>query len=317
MAQSTKEINRRRHSISNTQKVTKAMEMVSAVKMRKSQITAIAARPYAYHCITMLERLAHLHKEDEEPVSEVMKKNIFFKQRKTNTTLLVLIAPDKGLVGGLNTALFSHAHKEIENLQSLGRSIRAVAVGTKAEQFLQNADIPILETFSNISSYETPQQIQPITQSIIENYKNGIIKDVAVVYTEFFSALKQKPSTRHILPITIEQIERVVESARPVEGRFSQEKTEPIKEGESPEYLFDPDIETLLREIAPFLVSVLTYHIILDANASEHSARMLAMRNASINAEQILKELTLSYNKARQNAITQEIAEVSVQAIQT
>ena len=314
MAQSTKEINRRRHSISNTQKVTKAMEMVSAVKMRKSQMTAIAARPYAYHCITMLERLAHLYKEDEEPVREVMKKNIFFKQRKTNTTLLVLIAPDKGLVGGLNTALFSHAQKEIKKIQQEKKKIQAIAIGVKAEQFLQNAEIPIRKTFSSIANYETPQHIAPITQEIIEHYKYEVIKEVAVVYTEFFSTLKQKPSTRYILPITMSQIEGVVESARPVEGRFSGEKTEPIKELESPEYLFDPDVETLLREIAPFLVSVLTYHIVLDANASEHSARMLAMRNASTNAEQILEELTLSYNKARQNSITQEIAEVSVQA---
>lgn len=315
MAQSTKEINRRRQSISNTQKVTKAMEMVSAVKMRKSQMTAIAARPYAYHCITMLERLAHLHQEDEESVREVMKKNIFFKQRKTNTTLLVLIAPDKGLVGGLNTSLFAHAQKEIKSLERDEKNIQAIAIGVKAEQFLQNANIPILESFANIANYETPEQITPLTESIIERYQYEVIKEVAVVYTEFFSTLKQKPSTRYILPITIEQIEGVVESARPVEGRFSGEKTEPIKDT-SPEYLFDPDVETLLHELAPFLVSVLTYHIILDANASEHSARMLAMRNASTNAEQILEELTLSYNKARQNAITQEIAEVSVQAMQ-
>ena len=317
MAQSTKEINRRRHSISNTQKVTKAMEMVSAVKMRKSQMTAIAARPYAYHCITMLERLAHLHREDEESIRYVMKENMFFKQRKTNTTLLVLITPDKGLVGGLNTSLLTHAQKEIEQLQQSGKNIQAIAIGTKAEQFLHNADIPILETFSNIANYETPEQITPLTESIIEHYKKEVVREVSVVYTEFFSTLKQKPSTRYILPITIEQVEGVVESARPIEGRFSGEKTEPIKEGEMPEYLFDPDIETLLSELAPFLVSVLAYHIILDANASEHSARMLAMRNASTNAEQILEELTLSYNKARQNSITQEIAEVSVQAMQT
>lgn len=311
MPNSTKEIKRRQRSIGNTQKITKAMEMVSAVKMRKSQMNAIAARPFAFHTITMLERLAHLHDADEESIIDLMRKNIYFIERSGGgDDLLVLITPDKGLVGGLNTNLFSYAQSEIEKIRSQGRQIKAISVGSKAAQFLETMKIPILKTFTNIGEYENIEQIDPITDYILEVYTREIFSEVSVIYMEFFSTLKQKPITRSLLPITIGQVEEIIESARPVEGKFSAELTEPIRDT-SPSYIFDLEVGELLEQVAPFLVSMLNYHIILDANASEHSARMMAMRNASTNAEQILEELTLSYNKARQNTITQEISELS------
>lgn len=290
------------------------MEMVSAVKMRKSQVTALSARPFAYHIITLLERLAQLHETGGGSAKRAMENNLFFRNRRKGITILVLIAPDKGLVGGLNTALFSHTQQEIQNLKKRNREIQAIAIGNKAAQFLENADIPILAFFTHNARYDDVSQIQPVVDSIIEHYRDIAFREVAVLYTEFFSTLRQKPSTRYILPITIEQIEKTVESVRPQEGRFSGELTEPIKD-KPPEYIFEPSPHSLLTEIAPFLVLILMYHITLDANASEHSARMLAMRNASTNAEQILEDLTRSYNKVRQSSITQEIAEISAATI--
>jgi len=285
------------------------MEMVSAVKMRKSQSVALAARPYSQTALAILQRLAHLYEQDYE-TQDILRDNLFFRKKESGAVPLILIAPERGLVGGLNSTLFAYVKKRVEHLQQNNTPIFGVSVGAKARPIFSKLNIEVQHEFSNNKDWVSPEDIRPITEMITERYKTEDIQSVIAFYTEFFSTLKQSPSQRTLLPIQIQSIEDIIESIAPTEGKWSQEETN-TDATTDPDYIFEPDIKTMVDEIVPFLLEITTYHIFLEAQASEHSARMVAMRNASQNAVRILDELTLSYNKARQRAITQEISEVS------
>jgi len=308
---STKEIKRRQRSIGNTQKVTRAMEMVSAAKMRKSQLRALAARPYAQHVVKILERLANVREDEKEAVKEAIRMNQFFAEQEGTTTLFVLIASDKGLIGGLNASLIAHAKREIGEEREAGQEVEAIAIGTKSAAALRKLDIPVVAEFSGVGDYVEYEEIAHITQAIIERYKADHVTRVIALYAEFLSTLKQQPASRQILPASATQLEAIIEEAVPDRGRWSNGHNDEELNGNGVSYIFEPDPSQLLDALVPYLISITSYHIILEANASEHSARMIAMRNASTNAERLLEELTLSYNKARQAAITREISEVS------
>ncbi|MEX0916497.1 MAG: ATP synthase F1 subunit gamma [Candidatus Spechtbacterales bacterium] len=310
-ANSTKEIKRRQRSIGNTQKVTRAMEMVSAAKMRKSQLRALAARPYAQHVVTILERLAAVRDDEKEAVKEALRTNPYFASQKGTTTLLVLIASDKGLIGGLNASLIAHAKREIARIREMGQEVEAIAVGAKSATALRKLGVTVVEEFVGVGDYVDLAEITPVTEAIMEHYRADHITRVVALYAEFLSTLKQQPATRQILPASPSQLEGLIEEAIPEEGRFSGTRYASREETQNVSYIFEPSPAQLLDELVPYLISITSYHIILEANASEHSARMIAMRNASTNAERLLEELTLSYNKARQAAITREISEVS------
>lgn len=312
-ANSTKEIKRRQRSIGNTQKVTRAMEMVSAAKMRKSQLRALAARPYAEHVLTILRRLGNVEEGEKRAVREAIRTNPFFAPRDTDKTLLVFVASDKGLIGGLNANLISATKRFLAAETAAGRSVEAMAVGVKAHAALTKLNVPVIADFSGVGDYVEPGQIEPITASIVRAYEEDpSIGRVVALFAEFHSTLKQSPATRQILPISAARLEADIEAAVPESGRFSEAHPVTSDEEENPiSYVFEPDVATLLAELVPSLISIASYHLILEANASEHSARMIAMRNASSNAERLLDALTLSYNKARQAAITREISEVS------
>ena len=306
---STKDIKRHQKSIGNTQKITKAMEMVSAVKMRKSQISALASRPYAQHSLKILQELALINKEDDEEYKE-FKNNIFFNKPKGNCVIIVLIAPDKGLVGGLNSNLLNYTKSTIQEIESQGKQVKGISIGVKASMILSKLKVDVIKEFNNQDSI-TQEETETIINDIVDEYKKPEIKNVIAIYTEFFSTLKQSPKQRNILPIDIEEIESTIDAVQTTEGKFSDSETPTAPPITAQEYIFEPNRKNIINNITPFLINILCYNILLEANASEHSARMMAMRNASQNAEKILDELTLSYNKARQKAITQEIAEVS------
>lgn len=308
---STKEIKRRQRSIGNTQKVTRAMEMVSAAKMRKSQLRALAARPYAQHVVTILERLASVREDEKEAVREAIRTNPFFAEQEGTTTLFVLIASDKGLIGGLNASLIAHAKREIEKARQEGQEVEAIAIGIKSASALRKLGVPIVAEFSGVGDYAEHEEVAHITEAIIRRYQADHVTHVIALYAEFLSTLKQQPAARQILPASPAQLEEIIEEAVPQRGRWSEKHIQEEGNGAGTSYLFEPDPSQLLSQLIPYLISITSYHIILEANASEHSARMMAMRNASTNAERLLEELTLSYNKARQAAITREISEVS------
>ena len=306
---STKDIKRHQKSIGNTQKITKAMEMVSAVKMRKSQLSAITSRPYAQHSLRILQELALINQEDQGETSD-LKNNIFFNKPTGNTVILVLVAPDKGLVGGLNSNLLTYTQRTATSIRDKNETVKGISIGAKASVIFSKLNIEIIQEFTNQDSI-TQETINPIAHFIIEAYKDEEIKQVKMVYTEFFSTLKQSPSHKQLLPISIEEIEETIEDIPPTEGKWSDDSSPQQPSITPQDYVFEPDRARIVQDITPFLINIASYNILLEANASEHSARMIAMRNASQNAEKILEELTLSYNKARQRSITQEISEVS------
>ena len=173
-------------------------------------------------------------------------------------------------------------------------------VGAKRKSYFERMGFPIHETFKGIGDYIELEQVKPISQFIQKKYKKSGFGKVIVIYTEFISTLKQKVSHRQILPISTE-FKKEEPGGKPAYAKSTADR----------EYIFEPNPQAVLENLIPFLIDIYIYHIILESNASEHSARMVAMRNASDNAENILEELTLSYNKARQAAITGEITEIT------
>ncbi|MEX2008309.1 MAG: ATP synthase F1 subunit gamma [Candidatus Spechtbacterales bacterium] len=311
---SPKDIKRRARSIANTQKITSAMEMVAASKMRRSQLRALAARPYAQAALNILGNLSRQDGDYDEHIRRALARNVFFKGRpNAQRALVVVITSDKGLIGGLNTSVLNEASRVVKEYQQRGFTVEVMAVGTKTKRFFEKAGIFLPDIFEGVGDLATAQEIDPIAAAIYEYFKKEPVAEVTAIYTEFVSTLKQRPARRTLLPISETLLREIIAAAQPEEGRYAGEGYAAQEEAlPAPfSYTFEPSGEKLLAALVPVLFHTYVYHIILESNASEHSARMMAMRNASTNAERLLDELTLSYNKARQSAITQEINEVS------
>lgn len=197
---STKDIKRHQKSIGNTQKITKAMEMVSAVKMRKSQLRAISSRPYAQNALRILQEIALINKEED---LQELKKNPLFNTKESGSTILVVIAPDKGLVGGLNSSLLNYTKKIIESEQYKNKVIHGVSIGEKSKNILEKLNIDIIQEFK-MQNLTTQDEIQELINFITEIYQSQKTQKVNAIYTEFFSTIKQSPNQKQIFPITIE-----------------------------------------------------------------------------------------------------------------
>jgi len=281
----TRDIKRRQKSVSNTKQVTKAMEMVAASKMRKSQLVALQSRPYAKKAISILGHIK---------AGQPDMKNLFLDGAPNSKKILaVVVTSDKGLCGGLNSAVIRESQRLFTQYKKDGYAIELLLVGTKSRSHFDRMGLPIHETFRGVGDYVTLEEVKPVARVIQEKYKTGAFSKVIAVYTEFISTLKQKVEQRQIFPIT--------DAGGPTSRVAAVGQ----------EYVFEPSPQAVLENLIPFLLDIYIYHVILESNASEHSARMVAMKNASDSAENILEELTLSYNKARQAAITREIAEIT------
>lgn len=298
--ESQRDIKRRMRSIKNTQQITRAMEAVSATKMRRSQEYALNARPYAERALNLLSNVS-------EQVSQ--KRHLLLRKKtRINKLCLVVIASDKGLCGGYNNNLLKIAYAYIQKHDD----INIITVGKKAKQYFTFRNIPVSDIFTGFGDYIKLEQTLPFAEKIIDIYKNSQYKKIMCAYTNFISTLKQEPVIHQVLPITKTGVEETVRGIAPQTGKYAEEK-ERTKQAKYPynyKYIFEPSQEIVLDELLPLLVKIQIHHMILEANASEHSARMIAMKNASDNASEILTELTLFYNKARQSAITKEILEV-------
>ncbi|MDA2935789.1 ATP synthase F1 subunit gamma [Patescibacteria group bacterium AH-259-L05] len=327
--ESRRDIKRRMRSIKNTQQITRAMEAVSATKMRRSQEYALNARPYTEHALKLLSNVS-------EQVSQ--KRHLLLRKKtQTNKLCLVIITSDKGLCGGYNNNMLKKTHAYIQK----NDDIDIITVGKKAKKYFDFRNIPVHYEFTGFGDYIKLEQTLPFAEKIIDIYKNGQYKKIMCAYTNFISTLKQDPVIRQVLPITKMGIEEIVKGITPQSVRYassspvipsepspspvipSEPSPSPVipseqsesrkKQTSSPynyEYIFEPSQEIILDKLLPLLVKIQIHHMILETNASEHSARMVAMKNASDNAGEILTNLTLFYNKARQSAITNEILEV-------
>lgn len=292
---STKEIKNRIKSIKNTKKITKAMELVAASKMRRAVATTLASRSYAGYSWDLLTSLSG--KLDEV-------KHVFFDQPKEGKTLIVLVTSNGSLCGGYNAQAIKKALQILK--QDTTKEIDFITIGKKGDNAMRKIGQNIIASFTDLPINISIQNVNPISVLILNEYKKGTYKEVFVVYTDFISALTQKPNIRNLLPISIQELKDLVEI----------EKENIVKENpqtvttEVP-YLIEGDANKLIEMLAEKLIRMQVYQMLLESGASEQSARMVAMKNASEAAGEMIDNLTLVFNKARQAGITQEISEIS------
>jgi len=298
----TKEIKRRIKSIGNTKKITKAMELVSASKMKKAVSQTLSSRLYATYSWGILTSLSRNLEDVTHPFFTIKEKG------KSNIDLIVLISSNRGLCGGYNSQVIK---KVIEMLKSSNTgslvNFEIITVGKKGDSAMRKIGEKVVASFlefpdTNIS----PSDINPLSTLITKDFGVGKYDNVYITYTDFVSALSQKPKLRRILPISKDDVKNMIEDMAGENIDIKESK----EENQSP-HLFEGDTEKLLGMLAEKIVRMQIYQMILESNASEQSSRMVAMKNANEAAEEMISDLTLVFNKARQAGITREISEIS------
>lgn len=294
-----RDIKRRIRSVSNTAKITKAMEVVSATKMRKSQALALAGRPYAIAAMDILKNIS-----ERSPLRPSL-----LAEREVRQTLLVVITSDRGLAGAFNANVLRMAEHWIKEHST--ESSRVVTVGKKAARYFAKHRIELTQSFSDYGDYVSRRETEPLADLLIHGFLGGNWDRVVVFYTNFRTTLRQEARMIEVLPIHIEKIRETIQAITPEFGRFAEGSKTDKGFTYSYEYAFEPSPEAVLERLIPILFKIQVHHIVLESNASEHSARMVAMKNASENAKDLIGELTISYNKARQAGITRELTEIT------
>jgi F-type H+-transporting ATPase subunit gamma len=277
-----REIRRRIRSVQGTAKITRAMELVAASKMRRAQQNALAGRPYAEKMRWVLADLAEtLGMMDPETIHPILK-----GREETKAIELIFVTPSRGLAGGLPTSLNRRAAQFI---LEAGAPVRVIAVGKKGRDFMRRTGQEIVAEFLTLGDYPGYDDIRPIAQIAIEDYIEGRADEVYILYAQFVNTVLQRPELFKLLPV---------------------EAPEEAETG-NVDYIYEPTREAVLAELLPRYIERQVYEAVLEAMASEQSARMVAMRNATDNANELVKDLTLVYNKARQESITSELLDIT------
>ncbi len=279
----SKEIRSKIKSVQNTRKITKAMEMVAASKMRKAQERMRRARPYADKVRNIAAHLATANPEYKHP--------FLIEHDSVKAAGLIVVTTDKGLCGGLNTNLLRVVTNKLRELEKAGESIVVTAIGNKGLGFFNRIGAKVVSHLTQMG--DTPhleKLIGPIKVQL-DAYTRGEIDQVFLCYTRFINTMKQEPVIEQLLPLSNERM---------------QEQSHEL----SWDYLYEPDAQTVLDDLLIRYVEALVYQAVAENMASEQSARMVAMKAASDNAKKVIDELQLSYNKARQAAITKELSEI-------
>ncbi|MYA00760.1 MAG: ATP synthase F1 subunit gamma [Chloroflexi bacterium] len=281
----TREIRRRIRSVENTAKITNAIQLVAASKMRRAQDRALQARPYAEKMQAVLGHLSGVAGDPETA-------HPLLERRDVNETTVILITPDRGLCGGLIANLERHTGEIVLGPQAGGSGdISMIPVGRKGGDYFQRFGIDFRASFQELGDYPGLAETQPISRIAIDDYTEGKVDRVLLVYASFVNTVSQVPVTVPILP---------------VEPPASDEESS----GET-QYIFEPSPQEVLADLLPRYVDLLVYQAVLEAAASEQSARMVAMRNATDAANDMIADLTLVYNKARQEQITSELLDIT------
>jgi len=272
------DIRRRIRSVRNMQQITKAMKMVSASKLRKAQTKLIASRPYARQLVGVLERLAQASVvEDEDAIHPLL------KERPVQKVVYVLITSDHGLCGGYNANLIRKTGGLIAESK---QEVKLVTIGRKGRDFFRRGKIVSLAEYTGLGDNPSYNQAKEIAQEVVHLYEQGEADEVYLLYSEFVSAMTQRPAQIKLLPI---------------------EKPE---DKQDIQYIFEPSPEEILNNLLPKYVETQIFRTILEGKASEQGARMMAMSAATDNAKDMIGRLTLAMNRARQAAITTEISEI-------
>lgn len=306
MAKGTRDIRRKIKSIKNTRQITKAMEMVAASKMRRAVANTLAMRPYARLAQALLRNLSEKTASNEKKEASF---HPLLEKREVKNVLVIVMATDRGLCGGLNTQLFRKLSEYLkaEKKKSKSPKMSFIAIGKKAQNFLRRANLPVIAAYPAMSNHPLLKDTYPISRMVLQDYSTGIYDKVTVIYTDFLSVISQKPNVRRLLPLSKYALEEMVEG---LESVSHQTDSQADRAAEA-EYKFEPSPQEVLSVLLPRLTEMQIYQAVLEAAASEHSARMFAMRNATDSANELIGDLTLAYNQIRQASITAELAEIS------
>lgn len=294
----TKEIKRRIKSVKNTKKITKAMELVAASKMKRAVASTLASRLYAEYSWEVLTSIAKNVEELNHPL---------FTERDAKSgngkSLLILITSNRGLCGAYNAQAIKKALSVLKNAEG---KIDVITIGKKGDVAMRRLGVNVLATFLDVGNNISLSEVLPISKLSIDEYTLLHYDKVQVVYTDFISALTQRANIKQILPISRTELKEVLESLgeNSAGENLNKEKTEI-------DYLFEGDKVKLIGSLAEKLTRMQIYQMLLESNASEQSSRMVAMKNASDASGEMISDLTLVFNKARQANITREISEIS------
>ena len=282
---STRDIRRRIKSVKNTRQITKAMELVAASKMKRAQQAALAGRPYAQLMARMVAALANQVDESQHP---------FLTKREVKVRGILLVTTNIGLCGALNANLF----KLVTEVQGTAKYF---TIGRKGAQFIARTKRELVAEFA-VGDRGAFNEVKVAIEFMVQQYLDGVIDTIEVIYPRFKNTLVQEPTLRPVLPL---------HSLQEFIAHVHAEAGETVPPPDNREILFEPNAAEVLESLLPFYVNRHIHQLVLSAKASEFSARMVAMKTAKDNASNLLDDLTLEYNKARQAAITQEILEIA------
>jgi F-type H+-transporting ATPase subunit gamma len=278
---SGREIKTKIKSVQNTRKVTRALEMVSAAKIRRAQERMKVSRPYARAMRQLIGHLAQANTDFQHPY--------LVEREKVERVGYVVISSDRGLAGGLNNNLFRKTLGEMRRWQEQGAQIDVVTIGQKASVFFRRIKVDMVGSVSHLGDAPHVEQLIGVIKVMLEAYESGKVDRVFLVYNQFINTMSQKAAFDQLLPLP---------------------KAEESVATHDWDYIYEPDARTVLEHVLARYIESLVYQAVLENVASEHAARMVAMKAASDNASKLIGTLQLSYNKARQAAITQEISEI-------
>jgi F-type H+-transporting ATPase subunit gamma len=280
-----KEIRGKIKSVENTKKITKAMEMVAASKMRKAQDRMRAARPYSDKIRDITANLASANPEYTHTFMAQA------KEVKAKRVGFIVVTTDKGLCGGMNTNVLRLVVQKMRELETAGNAVEAVAIGNKGLGFLNRVGVKVVSHAIQIGDTVHLDKLIGPVKVLLDRYEEGELDAVYVCYTKFINTMKQVPMVEQLLPLTADRLEN-------------------NKAAYAWDYLYEPDAQTVIDELLVRYVEALVYQAVAENLASEQSARMVAMKSASDNAGNVIGELKLVYNKTRQAAITKELSEI-------
>ncbi len=295
---SGREIKTKIKSVQNTRKVTSALQMVSASKIRKAKDLMAASRPYANSMRSVISHLAHANTEYKHP--------FLIKREKVNKVAFIVISTDRGLCGGLNANLFRKTLGAVREWHDKGVEVDMVAIGQKSVQFFRRIrGVNLIGTATHLGERPKLENLIGVIKVVLDAYNKSDTDRVFLCYNDFVNTMRQEPRVDGLLPLPLvaTEIGSSEESDR-VQANVAADR----KYGW--DYLYEPDAETVLNHLMQRYIEALVYQSVLENLASEQAARMVAMKSASDNASDLIDELTLIYNKARQAAITQEISEI-------
>ncbi len=278
-----KEIRSKIGSIKNTQKITRAMEMVAAAKMRKAQDRMLASRPYATKMREVISHLSLAHPEHSHP---------FMEKREVKSVGYIIVSSDRGLCGGLNNNLFRALVKEVKDLQESGKEIKYCLVGNKAVAFFSRVGGDVLAQATHLGDVPRVEDLIGTVKVMLDAYLDGSVDEVRIAYNRFVNTMTQDPTVERLVPLP----------------EPDEEEGEKLRHHW--DYIYEPDAMEVLEDLMSRYIESLVYQAVVENGACEQSARMVAMKAASDNAGNLIDELELVYNKARQAAITQEISEI-------